>query len=357
MDKNLPSLLNMAMNNLFYISRNYKFSRNAASKPKMDCEQVLAKSGFKNLGFKQSNHPSSAIGAIISFFGITKGLLRLPFSSTLCMQYPLSKFFNYKVQIAKLKGCKIILIVHDVKTLMGKNKDVEKEMKRFNKADVLVLHNDIMIKWFAENGYKGKMVPLYLFDYLLVPGQKLSNLPERSDREVVFAGGLGMEKSAFLYQLDTLPNSNYSLKLFGNGFQKDKVPENSVLDYRGVFAPDEVLNHLKGNYGLVWNGNEVKECDGAFGKYIQYNNPHKTSLYLLAGLPIVVWDKAAVARLVEKEELGITISSMEELSDKLDEIDNSTYANMVANVDKMRNKIANGHFLQMAIQKALESLN
>tara|TARA_R110000823_G_scaffold33749_1_gene94442 strand:- start:803 stop:1033 length:231 start_codon:yes stop_codon:yes gene_type:complete len=71
----------MSSKNQYYISRNYKFSKNAASKPKMDCETILENNGFKNLGFKQSNHPSSALGAIISFFGITKGLFLLPRNS------------------------------------------------------------------------------------------------------------------------------------------------------------------------------------------------------------------------------------------------------------------------------------
>ena len=340
---------------LFYISRNYKFSRNAASKPKMDCEEVLSKSGFKNLGFRQSNHPSSAIGAIISFFGITWGLVRLPFSSVLCMQYPLSKFFGYKVAVAKLKRCKLILIVHDVKTLMGKNRDAGKEMRRFNKADVLILHNQVMMQWFAEQGYKGKMVPLYLFDYLLADGQKLPEQSLGQGNEIVFAGGLDMEKSAFLYQLDEL-HPNFTLKLYGNGFQKEKVKEGSALHYQGVFAPDEVLDHLKGNFGLVWNGNAIRECDGDFGKYIQYNNPHKTSLYLLAGLPIIIWDKAAVAQLVEREKIGFAIASLEELSEKLAQIDATTYDQMVANVHTMRNKIANGHFLQEAVANALAEL-
>jgi len=339
--------------NQFYISRNYKFSKNAASKPKMDCENVLSKMGFRNLGFKQSNHPSSAIGAIISFFGITKGLILLPFSSTLCMQYPLSKFFNYKVGVAKLKGCEIVLIVHDVKTLMGKNKNVGKEMKRFNKADILVLHNEVMMKWFAENGYKGKMVPLYLFDYLLSHNQELPETPENAGREVVFAGGLGMEKSAFLYKVDELEQKDFTLKLYGNGYQEEKVDENSILDYQGVFAPDEVLDKMKGHFGLVWNGNAIKECDGAFGKYIQFNNPHKTSLYLLAGLPVIVWDKAAVAKLIEEEQIGFAISSLDELSEKLDDIDKETYSKMVANVDAIRHKITNGHFLQAAVGNAL----
>ena len=346
----------MQHTDLFYISRNYKFSKNAASKPKMDCENVLSKIGFKNLGFKQSNHPSSAIGAIISFLGITKGLILLPFASTLCMQYPLSKFFNYKVAVAKLKQCKIILIVHDVKTLMGKNKNVKKEMQRFNKADVLVLHNDVMMKWFAENGYKGKMVPLYLFDYLLASGQTLPKMADSVEKDVVFAGGLGMEKSAFLYKADELEQKDFKLKLYGNGYQKEKVGANSVLDYQGVFAPDEVLDKMKGNFGLVWNGNAIKECDGDFGKYIQYNNPHKTSLYLLAGLPVIVWDKAAVAKLIEEEQIGFAISSLGELSEKLDNIDGETYSKMVSNVGAIRHKITNGHFLQAAVENALEQL-
>ena len=101
----------MNSNNLFFISRNYKFSKNAASKPKMDCEIVLEKNGFKNLGFKQSNYPSSAIGAVISFFGITKGLIRLPRKSVFCMQYPLSKFFGYITNVVALKKCTLIIIM------------------------------------------------------------------------------------------------------------------------------------------------------------------------------------------------------------------------------------------------------
>lgn len=342
---------------LFYISRNYKYSTNAASKPKMDCEAILAKAGFKNLGFAQSNLKSSALGAIISFFGISWGLLRLPLSSVLCMQYPLSKFFNYKMGVAKLKGCRVILIVHDVKTLMGKNRDPKKEMKRFNRADLLFLHNPEMIQWFTDQGYRGKMVSLDLFDYLLAPGQALPPLPQSAGNEIVFAGGLGMEKSAFLYQLDRLPGLNFSLKLFGNGFQRDKVPDPSVLDYQGTFPPDRVMEHLKGHFGLVWNGNAIRECDGDFGKYIQYNNPHKTSLYLLAGLPIIIWDKAAVARVVEAEKIGICISSLEELSQKLAGLDAETYLGMVGNVEGIRNKIAQGHFLQRAMDRALSQLS
>src|SRR5690606_39041693 len=141
-----------------------------------------------------------------------------------------------------------------------------------------------------------------------------------------------------------------------NGFQRDKVPAHTVLNYHGTFAPDEVLDHLHGNFGLVWNGNSIAECDGDFGKYIKYNNPHKTSLYLLARLPIIIWDQAAVARVVEDEKIGISIASLGELSEKLAHIDAASYTQMVANVAGIRKKIASGHFLGEAIGKALDQL-
>ena len=347
----------MTKNNLFYISRNYRFSKNAASKPKMDCETILSSMGVKNLGFPQSNHPSSALGAVISFFSILTGLLRLPFSSTLCMQYPLSKFFHLKTTIAKLKNCKIIMIVHDVKTLMGKNKNVEKEMKRFNKADVLILHNQAMISWFSENGYKGKMVPLYLFDYLLAPGQELPDMPTGFEQNLVFAGGLGMEKSAFLYKLDKSKKFNFRLRLYGNGFQKNLTEKDSMLEYQGSFAPDEVLNHIKGNFGLAWNGTSIQECDGSFGKYTRYNNPHKISLYLLAGLPVIIWRQAAMTPFIEKEGIGFGIDSLEDLPGQLAQMDEDTFNKMIANVQRIRKQIIKGHFLQTAMNTALEQLD
>lgn len=342
----------MNSDNLYFISRNYKFSKNAASKPKMDCETVLEKNGFKNLGFKQSNHPSSAIGAVISFFGITKGLFLLPRKSVFCMQYPLSKFFGYITNIVSLKKCTLIIIIHDVKFLMGKSSDLNGEMAKFNKADFIIVHNESMKKWFQENGCTAQLVSLELFDYIHASNKHATlNTPY----DVVFAGGLGKEKSEFLYSMDSLNPSNYKLKLYGNGFNAaDAERDNSILDYQGVFSPDEVIDEIQGSFGLIWNGNALNECSGDFGKYLLYNNPHKTSLYLLCGLPVIVWKKAAVAKFIEKEQIGITLNSLDELDAILANLDPKDYATMVSNVEKVKTKVASGHYLSQAITKVVE---
>src|SRR5690606_7820821 len=347
------------MPNLFYISRNYKATNSAASKPKTDCEHILSTIGFKNLGFKQTTYASSAIGAVINFFGITKGVIRLPKNATLAIQYPLSKYYRYITVIAILKKCKIILIVHDVKYLMGKNKDIAREMKKFSCADVIIVHNDSMKKWFEEQGSTAKLIPLYLFDYL--EDNSSYTAPQLSKNgifNVVFAGGLGKEKSAFIYKLDALKNNSFHLRLYGSGFIKEDVkPTNSIINFEGMFSPDEIAKHIKGSFGLVWNGNSINECAGHFGQYLLYNNPHKTSLYLLCGLPIIIWDKAAIATVIKERQLGICISSLEELDGRLKELSDEDYQLMVKNVAEIREQIISGGFLRSAMGKALASLS
>ena len=58
-------------------------------------------------------------------------------------------------------------------------------------------------------------------------------------------------------------------------------------------------------------------CKGSFGEYLRINNPHKTSLYLASGIPVIIWSKAALAEFIEKNKCGITVDSLYEIADKL----------------------------------------
>lgn len=225
-------------------------------------------------------------------------------------------------------------------------------MSKFNRANFIIVHNQSMKEWFQENGCTAQLVSLELFDYIHKSEKNaLKNIPYN----VVFTGELGKYKSEFLYSMDNLNPSNYKLKLYGNGFNTaDDRKANCILAYQGVFSPNEVIDEIEGSLGLIWNGNSINECLGDFGKYLLYNNPHKTSLYLLCGLPVIVWKKAAVAAFIEKEQIGITLNSLNELDDALKNLDAVSYSNMVSNVEKIKSKVASGYYLSQAIQKALK---
>jgi len=345
----------------YYISRNYKSLFNAAGKAKTDCEFVLQEMGFKNLGFKQSSIPNSAVGTLKNFFGISLALLRLPFKSTLCTQYPLNKFRGYVLFMAKLKKCKIITIVHDVRFLKGRTSSADKELEKIVSTDAIIVHNEAMKQWFLEQNVKIPIIVLGIFDYILENG-----LPEQNDTnigskpyEVVYAGGFAEGKNSYIFDLDTLVKNNFKMKLYGVGFDYEKLKvskEETILNYQGAFPSDQVAYKIEGAFGLVWDGISTEECSGQYGQYLQFNNPHKTSLYILCGLPIIVWDKAAISTFVIDNNIGIAISNLKDLSNALENLSNEEYGEMKKNVNKVRTKIISGGYLNKAINQTLQNI-
>ncbi|WP_109097118.1 beta-1,6-galactofuranosyltransferase [Aquimarina sp. AU58] len=343
----------------YFISRNYKSLFNAAGKAKTDCESILIEMGFKNLGFKQSSIPNSAIGALKNFFGITFALIRLPYKSTLCTQYPLNKFRNYVLFVAKMKRCKIITIVHDVRFLKGRTSDANKELKKIISSDAIIVHNDSMKNWFLEQDVKIPIIVLGIFDYILNKGLPDQNNDVTGEKihEVVYAGGFGEGKNSYIYDIDLLERKNFRMNLYGMGFDYQKLKtkkETSVLTYEGAFPSDVVAYHIKGSFGLVWDGISTEECSGQYGQYLKYNNPHKTSLYILCGLPVIVWDKAAISAFITGNNIGFTVSNLDELSNKLESLSLEDYKKMKTNVDLVRTKIISGGYLNDAINHALK---
>ena len=346
---------------MYYISRNYKSLFNAAGKAKTDCEFTLEALGFKNLGFKQSSIPSSAIGTIKNFFGISMALLRLPFKSVLCTQYPNNKFRGLILFFAKLKRCKIITIVHDVRSLKGRTKDIQAELSKIVCSDVIIVHNEAMKAWFLEQHTTIPIVVLGIFDYVSNEKPLQNKEINKSDAySIAYAGGFGAGKNSYIFDFDILEHSNYNLKLYGIGFDasKRKVSEEaSVIFYQGAFPSDEIAHKIEADFGLVWDGISTESCSGDLGAYLKYNNPHKTSLYLLCGLPVIVWDKAAIASYIVDNNLGIGISDLKDLNTVLEKLTQEDYKLMKSNVLSVQEKVMTGQFVETAVKKALEVLN
>jgi glycosyltransferase involved in cell wall biosynthesis len=147
------------------------------------------------------------------------------------------------------------------------------------------------------------------------------------------------------------------MNLYGLGFDYQKLKtekEKSVLSYEGAFPSDVVAYHIKGSFGLVWDGISTEECSGQYGQYLKYNNPHKTSLYILCGLPVIVWDKAAISTFITDNNIGFTVSNLDELSDKLESLSLEEYKKMKTNINLVRTKIISGGYLNDAINHALK---
>ena len=143
----------------------------------------------------------------------------------------------------------------------------------------------------------------------------------------------------------------------GFGANYDKTSANENMIWHGSFEPEELPKYLKGDFGLVWDGMSIEACMGNTGEYLKYNNPHKASLYLSSGLPVIVWKNAAMATFVEKYYVGITVDNLKELDKVITEISPEEYEQMYQNTRKLSYKLHEGYFSKKAIRKAIRILS
>lgn len=87
---------------------------------------------------------------------------------------------------------------------------------------------------------------------------------------------------------------------------------------------------------------------------MRYNNPHKVSLYLSLGIPVIIWREAALADFIIREGVGITIDNLENIDELLLQVSEQEYKDMKQKAIKISKKIRNGDFTRYVVKKVLE---
>ncbi len=348
----------MLMSRLCYISRNYYGLSGAGNKAKTDIERTLQEMGARNLGLRTTFYDNKVVAFVLNLVGIVKMMCCIRRGDTLVLQYPVKKYFSFICSVAHGRGARVIVVIHDLMSLHRKRVTLETELSRLGKADVIIASNEKMQHWLMAQGLQCPMTALGLFDYL--DGQtaeKVSSpLPHREGvgegLSLVYAGALVMRKNSYLLELAHKAR-HFTLHIYGNADGLpgiDKAPH--AVCY--PFTPaDEFIRSADGDFGLVWDGDSLETCQGDFGEYLRYNSPHKVSFYLRAGLPVIIWREAAVAPIIEKEGIGITIGSIAELEERLQHLTADEIQKMRDNVSRISQRLANGEFFREALQRVL----
>lgn len=338
----------------YYLSKNYKGLASAGNKAKTDAEQILVKLGYKNAGLPQTLFQNNILGFLITLVGV----LKVPFSvskgDVLVLQYPLKKYYSFVCRMAHLRGCRVVTLIHDLGAFRRKKLTIPGEIKRLSNSDYLIVHNRSMEQWLLDNGYKKPMGRLEIFDYLSDTEATEKQLPG-DVYQVIYAGGLSYKKNRFLYTLDPVISS-WHFNLYGGGFELERIQNKECFSYKGFIPSDQLIATVEGDFGLVWDGESSETCTGSFGEYLQYNNPHKTSLYIRCLLPVIIWNKAALSSFVHENQIGICIDSLEELNVRLQSITREEYALMKKNVAKLSTRLATGYYLTCALADAEQNL-
>lgn len=321
---------------------------NAGYKAKMDIRKVLRNEGFRPIDIKET----FKFDKIPEYFRLIKKLRHIDKGSEVVLQSPVYSFFNKKfmggfLRALKKRELKLILVIHDLESARFREGEDGRELETrlFSICQKIIVHNSAMKKYILEHFLidEKKLIELGIFDYLCDETERERSL----DDGVAIAGNLSPEKSGYIYDL---LYKGTRLNLYGAGFRGDDE------FYKGSFLPEELPENLEGAFGLVWDGESIDECKGVTGEYLRINNPHKASLYLASGLPVIVWSRAAIAPIVLKYNLGMVTSSLKYLKDAMLTVDSESYNEMLKSVKGFGKDLREGYFILNAIKRAEEEL-
>lgn len=325
----------------------------ASVKPRADvdriCAEVIQNAIDCPLPKERKNYLGWVKDCIANLKEWKKRLSPLKKGDVVLFQYPLldvNLFQNKIFRFLKRRKVRIILLVHDMDWLRTENKKLKTVLhlkilkKALSYANVLILHNKAMESTVSR--LKAKKICLGLFDYLMDE----VHFPQRSATlPVAIAGSLRREKAGYAYNLPGGAEWN----LYGPYYtaQADNV------HYKGSFASDRLPYELDGSFGLVWDGDSVETCSGSWGRYLRYNNPHKASLYLACGMPVIIWKEAALAEFIREHDCGLVVDSLAQIPQILKDLTQARYDELLKNAEETGKCLRSGYFTKQALTEAL----
>ena len=300
-------------------------------------EKILKVAGCKPIVFK--NGDKKAVWyKLLRIIQCCRMAFSLPKHCKVLFHFPLqAAVYNWLLTILQLRGISTVALIIDLDGLRDNdNKLFEQEIKLLKKFSRLVAHNSAMKNKLLLQLPCSKICCIEMFDYpvkISLPAIKKSNT-------VCFAGNLS--KATFVHHLDEITATKFFI--YGPWADVLSIQSDHVI-YKGVISPDQLPAELEGSFGLVWDGNLLDEGEN----YLRYNNPHKLSLYLTAGLPVIVWDKSASAAFVHLYDVGFTVNSIREIPEKIQQISNERFNTMHENALAISKKTTDGFFLKSVI--------
>lgn len=351
----------------YYICEGEKEGKyNASSKARNDAEKILEKNGYEKYFVNTKKYvQKNKIKKIIQLFGYLKNYFvwnkevkSFSKDDTVVIQYPLlNTTINFKNILKKLtQKTNTIVLIHDMDSLRyrpeAQGKILCERIRRedqgiLNEAGKVIAHNEEMAKKLIEYGVKKEnLINLNIFDYLY--DNEIKN-HGKFNKKIIIAGNLSPEKSKYIANLKDVKNVKFNL--YGVGYIDDNA---SNVTYKGSFLPEDLLENLDGQFGLVWDGESVEGCIGGFGEYLKYNNPHKASMFVSANIPIIIWKEAALAKYIEENDIGYTIEKLSDIEALLKRITEEEYNNKINNIKKLSKKLRSGDNLELALSKAVK---
>lgn len=224
---------------------------------------------------------------------------------------------------------RVAVFIHDVITMMFDGAPEENYRKLtdiYNMADLVIVPSQAMLDFLRGKGLKVEKI---LFQSMWdLPFDGEVSIPEFR-RQIFFSGSPNRFPAVKAWNYQT------PLCWFGG---EDFPLNGENIRFKGWRNTAELLAaYGEGGFGLVW---EQKSCSD----YYKYNQPHKLSTYLAAGIPVIMERGLTHEQTVERYGLGFVVESLGEASDVVKNISEDEYYRLVDHVRDMSFLVREGLF-------------
>jgi len=281
---------------------------------------------------------------------LIKTFFKLSAHDLVIFQFPLyARIHKLLITLLRLKGVTIICLILDIDGMRDGNKKLlKKEIKAFRRFRLFIVHNERMQQWLQPIVPKATIAQVQFFDFLTTPVHQHRS----KNNQIIIAGDLS--KTTFIEKLGQLPRLSFSI--YGAGYpERNTIPENA--SFKGLFRPHELVRHIQGAFGLVWYGEEIESFAGNYGHYLTLITPHKLSLFIMAGIPVIVPATSASATLVKQYGIGCTIEKLSDIEGVIGKLSEPEYQVMVENMLPLATQLSQGHFLTKALGQLGQALH
>lgn len=240
----------------------------------------------------------------------------------------------------KEKQVKLILITLNIDYLRYDTADKAATVSALQQADVLITLSQAMNQQLLLDGVNVPMVVLDLHDYL----SEGEILPATYMKKLIFAGS--PYKATYMQGWQ----SHIPIDIFAREEAIDHIDQlHDSISYTGYLTPDKMPNLINYGFGLAF---DVDSDAGHFANYQTLNLSHKVSLFLAAGLPIIVNARAASAPILRAANAALVIDSIGDIEDIFYAMDDVQYHKLAHGSAQLGRLVRDGFFYTKAVRQA-----
>lgn len=316
---------------------------------------------LKEIGFEEKKILDGVCGNIayydneINMF-VPRGI-DLPRDSIVFLHYPCDYLDPLIIELLKStkanRNNKIVTLIHQL-NLFKYNFNLYNDIEFLNGSDYVIVHTNEMGRLLKKNGMLAETIAINGFDYY-VDGElkELEDRKEDNKYSVTYICGNKSDEDYLLSGFNMMQMKNYYINYYSAEREVggELAPIRDIR-YLGKIDYKNVYKEMCGDFGIIYPICNMKLSDQ---KLLKLFASVEETIYILNGMPLIIFNDSPNASFVKKEGIGIVINSLNDIDEILGRLSNKRYNEMRRKIMRIRDKYSRGFYIKRAIEN-LESM-